>query len=85
MSLTPHHDKLVAVIANPKCHEDKKLLEDVLERYDAWVKSISELDLTGKDRVDQMVDGRIYEFGDLVLYAQIKGRYVGHVVQDFTK
>ena len=56
MSLTPHRDKLVAAIANPKCHEDKELLEEVLERDDAWVKSISELDTIGKDRVDQMVD-----------------------------
>ncbi len=36
MSLTPHN-KLVSAITNPKCSADKKLLEEVLERYKDWV------------------------------------------------
>jgi len=56
MTLTPHHDKLVAAIANPKCSEDKKLLEEALERYHSWVDSINSLESTGQSRVNQMVD-----------------------------
>ena len=56
MSVTPHHAKLVAAIANPKCSEDKYLLEETLERYNAWVTAINALESTGQNRVDQMVD-----------------------------
>jgi hypothetical protein len=56
MSLTPHHDKLIAAITNPKCFNDKKLLQEVLERYNEWVKSIKSLNSTKLERVNQMVD-----------------------------
>ena len=56
MSITPHNDKLVAAIANPKCSADKKLLEELLEKYKDWVKSIKSLTSTRQKRVNQMVD-----------------------------
>jgi len=56
MSLTPHHDKLVAAISNPKCSADIKLLQEVLEIYKEWSKSVKSLTSTGKDCVSQMVN-----------------------------
>lgn len=56
MSLTPHHDKIVAAISNPKCKDDKILLEEVLERYKDWIGLTHSLKSKGKARVGQMVD-----------------------------
>lgn len=56
MSLTPHKDKVIAAISNPKCFTDKQLLEEVLERYTDWTHSIKSLTSTKKERVDQMVE-----------------------------
>ncbi|MDM8524121.1 Bpu10I family restriction endonuclease [Desulfococcaceae bacterium HSG8] len=56
MSLTPHHDKLAAAITNPKCSADKKLLEEVSDRYEEWVNSLKSLTSVRQERVDQMVD-----------------------------
>ncbi len=55
MSLTPHKDKVIAAISNPKCSSDKSLLEEVLERYVDWVKSMETLTSSKKERVDDMV------------------------------
>jgi len=56
MSETPHRDKLVAAIANPKCSDDKIILEETLERYKSWVTEITSLNSKGQNRVNQMVD-----------------------------
>lgn len=56
MSLTPHKDKIIAAISNPKCSTDKKLLGEVLERYNSWTASIKTLTSKKKERVGQMVD-----------------------------
>ncbi|MCP4350164.1 MAG: Bpu10I family restriction endonuclease [Desulfobacterales bacterium] len=56
MSLTPHHDKLVAAIENPKCEEDKNLLRETLERYHTWINAIEALESVRQNRVNQMVD-----------------------------
>ena len=56
MSLTPHKDKVIAAISNPKCSEDRKLLKEVLERHADWVNSMEALTSTKKKRVDQMVE-----------------------------
>lgn len=53
--MTPHKDKLVAAIKNPKAHADKGLLEEALKNYEVWVKSIKELKSKGDDRVKEMV------------------------------
>ncbi len=56
MSLTPHKDKVIAAISNPKCSEDRKLLKEVLARHTDWVNSMEALTSTKKKRVDQMVE-----------------------------
>ncbi len=56
MSLTPHKDKVIAAISNPKCSEDRKLLKEVLERHADWVNTMEALTSTKKKRVDQMVE-----------------------------
>lgn len=56
MSLTPHKDKLIAAISNPKCSADKQLLEETLKKYTDWANSIKALTSTKKERVNQMVE-----------------------------
>jgi hypothetical protein len=56
MSLTPHKDKVIAAISNPKCSADKQLLEEVLERHTDWANSLKALTSAKRERVDQMVD-----------------------------
>jgi len=56
MSLTPHKDKVIAAISNPKCSSDKRLLEEVLERYIDWIKSMEALTSSKKERVNEMVE-----------------------------
>ena len=36
MALTPHKDKLLAAIKNPKAKADKPLLEEAYRQYEAW-------------------------------------------------
>ncbi len=56
MSLTPHYEKLKAAISNPKCQDDKLLLEEALERYKDWLREMASINTSGKERVNQMVD-----------------------------
>ena len=56
MSLTPHKDKVIAAISNPKCSADKQLLEEVLEKHTDWANSLKALTSAKRERVDQMVD-----------------------------
>jgi hypothetical protein len=55
MPPTPHKDKLLAALENPKCGpEDRKLLRQALERYKQWVKSVSQVKSRGKERVVEL-------------------------------
>jgi len=55
MSKTPHIDKLLAAMRNPKCSEkDIALLHQAKERYDTWKQSVAQLSTTGKKRVEDM-------------------------------
>lgn len=57
MSSTPHKDKLVAALENPKCSlEDKALIEEALQLYGEWSNRLSQLDSSGRELVDQMVE-----------------------------
>ncbi len=56
MSLTPHYEKLKAAISNPKCQNDKLLLEETLERYRDWLREMASINTSGQERVSQMVD-----------------------------
>lgn len=53
--MTPHRDKLVAAIVNPKAIDDKALLEEALKNYEFWIKSTKELKSKGEKRVSDMV------------------------------
>jgi hypothetical protein len=55
MPQTPHKDKLIAALANPKCgEEDILLLKEALPRYDAWINSVAQVNSTGKQRVIEL-------------------------------
>lgn len=54
MSLTPHKDKLVAAIVNPKASVDADLLKEALKQYEEWTDSLSKLKSKGKKRIEEM-------------------------------
>ena len=56
MSITPHKDKLLAAISNPKCRDDIDLLREAERIYNQWVTDIHALEASGRQRVDKMVD-----------------------------
>lgn len=53
--MTPHKDKLVAAIANPKAHADKELLEEALKSYEIWIAATEALTSKEDKRVSEMV------------------------------
>ena len=53
--MTPHKDKLVAAIVNPKAQADKAILEEALNNYWIWIKAIKGLKSKGEKRVSEMV------------------------------
>lgn len=66
MFRTPHKDKLTAALANPKCGEaDRKLLNQVLREYSAWIEKMESLTSTGKQRVDD-VTKLVNEYKDIL-------------------
>lgn len=56
MNNTPHKYKIIAAIKNPKCIEDKKLLEEAFAIYEGWIKDLNKLSSKGKTRVVEMVN-----------------------------
>jgi len=55
MPPTPHKDKILAAIENPKCGtEDIEFLKEALARYEQWVKSVSQVRSSGKQRVVEL-------------------------------
>ena len=73
MSKTPHKDKLLAAIANPKSRADVALLKEALAAYERWQQSAENLTTTGKQRV---VDATklLNEYKDLLEVTLIAGR-----------
>lgn len=52
MPETPHKDKLLAAINNPKCNDtDKAILRKALADYQQWTTRVADLVSTGKQRV----------------------------------
>lgn len=52
MPATPHRDKLLAALNNPKCTpSDKDLLSEALKAYQEWMASIADLESEGETRV----------------------------------
>jgi len=55
MPQTPHKDKLMAALENPKCgKEDILVLKEALARYDQWIKSVARVKSAGKQRVIEL-------------------------------
>ena len=55
MSQTPHKDKLLAAIDNPKCSaKDKEILAEAQKAYQFWVEEMDKIASTGKDRVVEL-------------------------------
>ncbi|MCX6380524.1 MAG: Bpu10I family restriction endonuclease [Armatimonadetes bacterium] len=54
MSKTPHKDKIVAAIDNPKMLSDKALLEEALVLYGQWDVDLKALTSNGQARVTEM-------------------------------
>jgi hypothetical protein len=48
MPKTPHREKLLASIDNPKCKADILLLKEALEAYQIWISEIKSLQSKGK-------------------------------------
>lgn len=54
MPRTPHKDKLLAAIANPKSRADAPILQQALAAYETWIADMTALNTTGKQRVLDM-------------------------------
>lgn len=54
MALTPHKDKLLAAIKNPKAKADKPPLEEAYKQYEAWSDKLTKLTSKGDKRVEDM-------------------------------
>lgn len=54
MALTPHKDKLIAAINNPKAIKDKGILEEAYKAYESWTTQLSSLKSVGNKRVEDM-------------------------------
>ena len=48
MPKTPHKDKLLAAITNPKSRADVPLLQQALAAYETWIAGIESLTTKGK-------------------------------------
>lgn len=54
MALTPHKEKLIAALANPKAKDDKPLLEEAYKAYEKWINDLNSLTSKGDKRVEEM-------------------------------
>jgi hypothetical protein len=54
MSSTPHREKLLAAIGNPKCNPDADLLREALASYDSWISKLKQLTSKGEARIKEM-------------------------------
>jgi hypothetical protein len=51
MLKTPHKDKLISAIENPKCYDDVPLLNEALTAYENWIRQMNEVVTSGKQKV----------------------------------
>lgn len=55
MMQTPHKDKLIAAINNPKCSsKDKEIIVEARKAYAFWISEMDKISCTGKKRVIQL-------------------------------
>ena len=65
MALTPHKEKLLAAINNPKAKNDKDILAEALNAYNNWTSKLEKLTSKGDERVLEMT-GLLNEYKDLL-------------------
>lgn len=65
MTRTPHREKLLAAINNPKSKADLSLLEEALKAYESWISQINALTSKGQQRIKDMTD-LLNEYKDYV-------------------
>lgn len=51
----PHRDKLKAALKNPKCRDDKPILNEAYNEYEHWISRIGSIKSNGREKVDEMV------------------------------
>lgn len=54
MSCTPHKEKLLAAIENPKANGDVAILKEALAAYESWIAKTASLKSTGQSRINEM-------------------------------
>lgn len=54
MPRTPHREKLIAAIANPKCADDLPLLRKAQQAYEQWVRDMDAVTTTDKKKVEDL-------------------------------
>ncbi len=54
MSNTPHREKLIAAITNPKTKSDVDLLNEALAAYEIWISKSANLTSTGETRIQEL-------------------------------
>jgi hypothetical protein len=54
MGNTPHREKLIAAINNPKASQDIDVLNEALSAYYSWIRSMSQLTSTGITRIQEI-------------------------------
>ena len=54
MSLTPHKEKLLAAIDNPKAATDKSLLQEAYKAYNYWIDKLNKLPSRNGQRIEDM-------------------------------
>jgi hypothetical protein len=67
---TPHKDKLLAAIDNPKSRADVSLLREALAAYETWMAGIEHLTTIGKQRVPE--DSRLTDIDNVFLLRHAK-------------
>lgn len=65
MGLTPHKDKLIAAIRNPKAKADKAILEEAYKQYEIWANKLTNLTSKGGKRIEEMT-ALLNEYKDLL-------------------
>lgn len=54
MSRTPHREKLLAAIENPKATGDINFLKEAFAAYETWINKLNALSSTGETRIKEM-------------------------------
>jgi hypothetical protein len=54
MSKTPHKEKLIAALENPKTNGDTDLLKEALSGYEYWISKLVSLSTKGEERIIEM-------------------------------